>query len=73
MELQEAEVKLRFDTDALGEIGLKKLHQIEGLFLQIGIRFDVGAGAEGRDWDLDLSLKGPVKVLHKRLKYKVVA
>ena len=68
MELQEAEVKIRFDLKTLGEKGLEKLHQIESLFLEIGVRFDVSAGEEGRDWDLDWSLKGPVKVLRKCLK-----
>ena len=73
MELQEAEVTIRFDLNAIGDIGIKKLHQIEDLFLEIGVRFDLSSGLEGRDWDLDWSLKGPVKVLHKRLKEEAVA
>ena len=68
MELQEAEVTIRFDLKTLGKEGLKKLHQIEKLLLEIGVHFDRSVGPEGRDWEFDWSLKGPVKVLLKRLK-----
>jgi len=36
--------------------------KIEADLLEIGIAFDKGAGPEGRDWEWDWSLRGPIEV-----------
>jgi hypothetical protein len=35
---------------------------IERKFSEAGIDFDKGMGTEGRDWELDWSLKGPISI-----------
>lgn len=39
-----------------------RLHEIEQSLLEIGVSFDTGMGFGGRDWDLDWSLKGPLRI-----------
>jgi len=63
---KEAEVHIEFDRS---KIDMGKLHEIEKLFLEMGIHFDTGASlcAHGaRDWEWDWSLRGPVKVFFVR-------
>ena len=60
-----AYVKIQFQ--GLSDEQLKKLHQAEALLLEIGVSFDVGGNREVRDWEMDWSLKGPVKVYFKEL------
>lgn len=36
--------------------------EIERTFLEMGISFDKGMGCEGRDWEWDWSLKGPISI-----------
>ena len=57
-------VKLEFD---LNKVNFDKLRKIEILLGEIGISFDTGWTAEDniRDWELDWSLQGPVKVVIK--------
>jgi len=68
--MKEVEVIIQFDLAQLNTEQSDKLSQIEKLFSDIGITFDTGAGCSGRDWQLDWSLKGPVKVYLKNVKYR---
>jgi len=36
--------------------------EIERTFLEMGITFDTGMGGDGRDWEWDWSLKGPISI-----------
>jgi hypothetical protein len=36
--------------------------EIEKIFSEMGIGFDKGLGCDGRDWEWDWSLKGPISV-----------
>ena len=60
-----AEVLIQFD---LSKIDRSKLFQVERLLGELGIHFDTGAGFGYRDWEWDWSLKGPVRVIFKKLK-----
>lgn len=40
--------------------------EIERTFREMGITFDKGMGFDGRDWEWDYSLKGPISVRFKR-------
>ena len=66
--MKEAEVLVQFDLNQLGPEGQEKLFEIQKLFGEIGITFDSGTGSGCRDWEWDWSLKGPVKVLHRKFK-----
>jgi hypothetical protein len=49
----------------------RQLHQgtfyeIEKQFRDVGITFDKGLGVDGRDWEWDFSLSGPISVRFKR-------
>lgn len=60
---REAEVRLEFKvTDK------DKLFEIEKLLRELGVSFDSGYdfGEKRRDWEMDWSLKGPVKVIFIR-------
>ncbi len=39
--------------------------EIERTFREMGIEFDTGMGLDGRDWEWDWSLKGPISVRFK--------
>ena len=39
-----------------------RLAEIERSLAEIGIEFDKGAGPEGRDWEWDWSLRGPIEI-----------
>ncbi|KKM87890.1 hypothetical protein LCGC14_1264340 [marine sediment metagenome] len=67
MKLEEAEVLITFDLEALGKDGLRKLFEVERLLSELGVHFDTGSGCGGRDWEFDWSLQGPVKVLFRKL------
>ena len=43
-------------------MGSGHLAMIESDLREIGIEFDKGAGPEGRDWEFDWSLRGPIEV-----------
>lgn len=36
--------------------------EVEKIFSEMGIGFDKGLGCDGRDWEWDWSLKGPISV-----------
>ena len=40
--------------------------EIERTFHEMGISFDTGMGCEGRDWEWDWSLSGPISVSFRR-------
>lgn len=44
------------------KVDIKKLFQIQDLLKEMGITFDTGAGRGERDWFLDYSLDGPIRV-----------
>lgn len=66
--VREAEVLIQFDMTKLTDEEINKLFQAELLLREIGITFDSGVGCDGRDWEWDWSLKGPVKVFFKKFK-----
>ena len=37
-------------------------YEVEKIFREMGISFDTGMGCEGRDWEWDFSLKGPISI-----------
>ena len=59
---EDVEVRLQFDIKTLGKEGMDKLFKVEQLLGDIGIGFDTGAGSSERDWELDWSLSGPIRV-----------
>jgi len=60
---QEAEVRLEFKVD-----DKDKLFEIEKLLRELGVSFDTGYdfGEKRRDWEMDWSLRGLVKVIFIR-------
>jgi hypothetical protein len=42
-----------------------QLREIEGHLRDLGITFDTGLGPDGRDWEWDYSLSGPISVAFK--------
>lgn len=45
-------------------------YDAEKIFREMGISFDTGMGPDGRDWEWDFSLKGPISVrFHGRAKH----
>lgn len=72
---QEVEVGVTFtepsldpDGDALAQLREGVLPDIERKLDDIGIEFDTGLGREGRDWEWDYSLRGPIKVTFRRVR-----
>lgn len=51
---------------ALKQLNQGHLAQIENMMSEIGITFDKGIGFEGRDWEWDFSLTGPVNVKFRK-------
>lgn len=49
---------------------LGELRKAEDAFRELGIGFDTGTGLEGRDWELDWSLTGPVSLRFRDLARK---
>jgi hypothetical protein len=71
----ELDVGVCLSQDKLNpEAGLAQLHngafyEAEKIFREMGIDFDTGLGPDGRDWEWDWSLKGPISVrFHGRAK-----
>ena len=67
----EIDVRVTLSTDRLNAAdtadAFRQLHsgaftEIERLFRDMGIGFDTGMGPDGRDWEWDFSLKGPISV-----------
>jgi hypothetical protein len=64
----EVDVCITFPEDALqpgnelGGLFSGGLYDIQKQFRHMGIEFDTGCGADGRDWEWDWSLRGPVQV-----------
>jgi hypothetical protein len=56
----EVDVQVTFSEHGLGTGG--NLFEIEQKLHDWGIGFDAGAGFEGRDWEWDFSLRGPIRV-----------
>ena len=48
--------------DALKQLLSGALPEIEERFAALGIEFDTGLGPDGRDWEWDWSLRGPISV-----------
>lgn len=55
--------------DAESSLSLAQRHlnrgafaKMENAFSELGIQFDKGVGFDGRDWEWDWSLEGPIKV-----------
>lgn len=53
-------------NDPLGSLWRGRLPEIERALSEIGVRFDTGLGLNGRDWEWDYSLRGPISVKFKR-------
>lgn len=62
------EDRLRAATldEAMADFGRGSLHEVKKHLNDIGISFDTGLGPEGRDWEWDWSLQGPISVTFKR-------
>ena len=64
----ELDVTVTLSQDKLDpEAPMEKLfsgafYECEKVFRDMGIGFDTGMGADGRDWEWDWSLKGPISV-----------
>ena len=71
---QEVEVGITFTHLPLGTSGVhfESLWQAENALHEVGLSFDTGAGCNGRDWEWDWSLKGPVQVRFYRVRKKSV-
>lgn len=73
---QEIDINIRFSEDPLNpddpERGLFSgtLADIERQLSDIGVGFDRGQGEEGRDWQWDWSLSGPISVTFKSVAAK---
>lgn len=52
--------------EALRELWGGPVAEIENNLSRLGIGFDKGLGREGRDWEWDWSLKGPISVRFRR-------
>jgi hypothetical protein len=48
--------------DAYGALFGSRLAEVEGVMREMDIEFDRGVGFDGRDWEWDWSLKGPISV-----------
>src|SRR5271165_2196504 len=54
----------------LGQLFNGAFYDAEKIFHEMGITFDTGMGCDGRDWEWDWSLKGPISVrFHGRARY----
>lgn len=51
---------------ALKQLQTGHIAKIEQMIGEIGIGFDKGLGFEGRDWEWDWSLNGPISVKFRR-------
>lgn len=47
---------------AFGKLFGGAFFEAEKIFYEMGIGFDTGMGSEGRDWEWDWSLKGPIHI-----------
>src|SRR5690606_11003094 len=72
----ELDVRITFKSDCLSDGGTSDeafhtfysgaLAEAQRKLREAGIEFDTGMGFEGRDWEWDFSLRGPVSVTFKR-------
>jgi hypothetical protein len=62
------EDRLRAATpqEAMTDFNRGSLHEARLILNEIGVEFDTGLGIEGRDWEWDWSLRGPISVSFKR-------
>lgn len=73
---QEIDINIRFSEDPLiqdnpiGGLFSGTLAEIESQLSDIGIGFDRGQGEDGRDWQWDWSLSGPISVTFKSVATK---
>jgi hypothetical protein len=51
---------------ALAELDSSPLADTEAALSRLGVGFDKGMGPDGRDWEWDYSLRGPISVRFKR-------
>ena len=61
---QEIDVTITFTQAGLGT-SRGALDDVEDSLQLLGIGFDRGSGFDGRDWEWDWSLKGPVRVVFR--------
>ncbi len=73
---QEIDVGVTFFDDALDAETIQQgrrqfqsgpYREIEQKLRALGISFDSGIGPDGRDWEWDFSLKGPISVRFRRV------
>lgn len=64
----ELDITVMFSQDKLnpnadiGQLWRGAFSDAERIFNEMGITFDKGMGCEGRDWEWDWSLKGPISI-----------
>lgn len=51
--------------EAIAEYQGSPLVETESALRRLGVSFDTGMGSEGRDWEWDWSLRGPISVRFK--------
>ena len=49
-------------AQSVAVFGSGHIAEIERALAEIGIEFDTGAGPNGRDWEWDWSLRGPIEI-----------
>lgn len=52
--------------EAQRELDSSPLVEMEQALSRLGVSFDKGMGPDGRDWEWDFSLRGPISVQFKR-------
>lgn len=52
--------------EALEDLHRGTFYKIERQLAEVGIEFDKGMGPDGRDWEWDWSLRGPISVTFRR-------
>lgn len=71
----EVDVRVRFRENplraetvagALADLHRGSFYEIEKMLGEVGIEFDRGMGFDGRDWEWDWSLRGPISVSFRR-------
>jgi hypothetical protein len=64
---REAHVTVKFDMTKMTKEQKKALFEASNALLEAGISFDTGSDGMVFDWELDWSLKGPAKVIFRKM------
>jgi hypothetical protein len=64
-------VLVEIDTRLMTKDQKDTLFEVEKGLLSLGIVFDTGFGSGHRHWEWDWSLKGPIKIIPKKLKQEI--